>query len=383
MTATAEAAIPSPPAAEARVTTLELFFDLVFVFTLTQLSAVLVHELSWAGLGHVALMLGLIFYIYGGYAWLTNALDVQRGSNRALLLAGMCGYFVIALAIPEAFSSTGTTFGLGYVAVVAVHSWLFAHTEGSGARAILRLAPSNFGGAALVVAGGVIGGTAQVVLWTLGIAVSWVVPRLLGDLDFEVVPAHFVERHGLVVIVAIGESIVAIGIGAADLAVDVELIVVAVLGVLLSAALWWTYFAGDDERAVAALAAMTPARRGRAALEGFGYAHLVLLLGIVCVAVGLKKATGHAYDELKAGEALALAGGVALFLAGDVWFRRVMRIGAGADVARVAGVLAALATIALGTEVAAVAQIAALVAVVAAASSVPSGVPQGDTRRHA
>lgn len=357
----------APAAPQPRVTTLELFFDLVFVFTITQLSTVLAHDLSWESLGHVALMLALIFYIYGGYAWLTNALDMEARVNRAFLLAGMCGYFVIALAAPDAFSSSGLTFGLGYFAVVALHAWLFAHTAGAGSRGILRLAPSNFCGAALAVVGGAVGGTTQVVLWTLAVVISWGVPRLLIELEFDVVPAHFVERHGLVVIVAIGESVVAIGIGAAELAVDVELILVAVLGLLLSAALWWTYFGGDDERAVEALGTLSPLARGRAALEGFGYAHYGLLLGVICVAVGLKKATGHAYDALEDGQALTLAGGVALFLLADAWFRRVLHIGTGA--ARGAGALVALATIPLGTEVAAIAQIAALVVVVAAAAN--------------
>jgi low temperature requirement protein LtrA len=139
-----------------------------------------------------------------------------------------------------------------------------------------------------------------------------------------------------------------------------------VLGLLLSAALWWTYFGGDDERAAEALGAMAPARRGQAALEGFGYAHLALLLAIVLVAVGLKKATGHAYDALDDGPALVLAGGVALFLAADAAFRGVLRISTGP--ARALGAIVALATIPLGTEVAAIAQVAVLVVVVVVAS---------------
>ena len=132
-----------------RVTTLELFFDLVFVFTITQLSAVLAHDLGWAGLLHVALMLGVIWFMYGGYAWLTNAIATDRAANRALLLAGMCGYFVLALAVPRAFGASGLAFGLGYALVVAVHMWLFAHAAGeAGARGMVRLAPSNLAGAA-------------------------------------------------------------------------------------------------------------------------------------------------------------------------------------------------------------------------------------------
>jgi len=359
------------PAGAQRVTTLELFFDLVFVFTITQLSAVLAHELAWEGVGHVALMLGFIWFMYGGYAWLTNAIELRDPVNRGLLLAGMCGYFVIALAVPRAFDGSGLAFGVGYVVVVAVHTFLFSYSApGLAPQAILRLAPGNFGAAVVVLVGGALGGSAQVVLWTAGVVALWLIPKLVGNQDFEVAPAHFVERHGLVVIVAIGESVVAIGIGAGRLAIDVELVLIAVLGLLLSAALWWTYFGGDDERAEQALAAMPTRRRAVAALDGYGFAHLALLLGIVCVAVGLKKATGHAYDDLGSGEALVLAGGTALFLAGDVWFRHVLRIGTGPG--RAVGALAALATVPLGTEVAAIVQVAALALVVLAATTVPA-----------
>jgi low temperature requirement protein LtrA len=354
-----------------RVTTLELFFDLVFVFTITQLSTVLAHDLTWGGAGHVALMLGVIWFMYGGYAWLTNAIDLGDPVNRAVLLAGMCGYLVIALAIPTAFAGSGLAFGLAYLAVVSVHAALFARDSGiTPGYAIRRLAPSNLGNAGLVLLGGALGGTAQVVLWTIAVVAMWVLGRALGSAEFTIAPAHFVERHGLVVIVAIGESVVAIGIGAAALPIDLELVVIAVLGLLLSAGLWWTYFGGDDTRAEGALEALPMRRRGTAALDAFGYAHLVLLLGIVCVAVGLKKATGHAYDPLDGAPALALAGGVALFMAGDGWFRWLLRIGTGWG--RAAAAALALATVPLGTGMSAVVQLAALAAIVAVATGAPA-----------
>jgi low temperature requirement protein LtrA len=361
-----------------RVTTLELFFDLVFVFTVTQLSAALADELSGEGLLHVALLLGVIFYMYGGYAWLTNAIPVDAAANRTLLLAGMCGYFVMALAVPGAFDGSGLTFGLAFLLVVLVHFWLFVHASGDAAGAMLRLAPVNVGGGVLVALGGALGGDAETVLWAAAFLVMWAGPRLIGIGDFSVAPAHFVERHGLVVLIAIGESIVAIGIGAEELAVDAELVLVAVLGLLLSAALWWAYFGGDDVRAERALAAMDQRSRAHAALAAFGWAHLALLLGVVCVAVGLKKATGHAYDTLEGAQALVLAGGAALFLAGDAWFRRVLRIGTGP--ARAVGAIVALATIPLGTEVAAILQVGALAVVVAVAAT-PEALKSAPRRR--
>jgi low temperature requirement protein LtrA len=353
-----------------RVSTLELFFDLVFVFTVTQLTAVLTHDLSLQSLGQVMVMLALIWWMYAGYAWLTNSISTREPRQRAILLGGMAGYLILALAVPGAFRGSGLAFGVGYLIVVAVHSSLFIWTASAqSSRAFLGIAPYNLFNALLVVVGGALGGTAQPVLWTVAAVLEWSTPWIANreaQSGFEIAPAHFVERHGLVVIVAVGESVVAVGIGAAGLAVDAELILVAVLGLLLSAGLWWAYFGADDDaQAERALADTPVARQPWIALEGFGCAHYLLLLGIVVVSVGLKKAIGHAYDPLTAAQALALGGGVALFLAADVWFRRILGLGRSAH--RAVAALLALATIPLATEVAAAAQLAALVVILAAA----------------
>jgi low temperature requirement protein LtrA len=353
-----------------RVSTLELFFDLVFVFTVTQLTAVLTHDLSWASLGQVMVMLALIWWMYAGYAWLTNSISTRGLRQRAILLGGMAGYLVLALAVPGAFHGSGLAFGVGYLIVVSVHSSLFIWTASAqSSRAFLGIAPYNLFNALLVVVGGALGGTAQAVLWTLAAVLEWSTPWIANreaQGGFQIAAAHFVERHGLVVIVAVGESVVAVGIGAAGLAVDAELILVAVLGLLLSAGLWWAYFGADDDaQAEHALSSAPAERQPWIALEGFGCAHYGLLLGIVAVSVGIKKAIGHAYDPIGTAQALALGGGVALFLAADVWFRHVLGLGRAAHRA-VAAVLA-LATIPLGTEVAAVAQLAALVVILGVA----------------
>jgi low temperature requirement protein LtrA len=354
-----------------RVSTLELFFDLVFVFTVTQLTAVLTRDLSWSSLGQVMLMLGVIWWMYAGYAWLTNAVSTRGVARRAVLLGGMAGYLVLALAVPGAFEGSGLSFGLAYALVVVVHSTLYVRLASDrSAEAIRGIVPFNLASALLVVVGGALGGTAQAVLWTVAVAQEWVTPFLAGggesQQEFEIAPAHFVERHGLVIIVAIGESVVAIGIGAAGLAVDAELVLVAVLGLLLAAGLWWAYFGADDDaQAEEALTRAPAAERPWMALYGFGCAHYFLLLGIVLVAVGLKKATGHPYDELTTAQALALGGGVALFLAADVWFRRVLLLGR--SVHRAVAAVLALATVVLGTGIAAIAQLAALVVLLTAA----------------
>ena len=262
------------PVEAPRVTTLELFFDLVFVFTLTQLTTVLFRAPNARGLLQVVLMLGVIWWMYGGYAWLTNAVSAHTLPRRLLLFAAMGAYFVLALAIPTAFEGTGLAFGLAYLLVVVIHIALFTRTAAvSAARAILMLAPYNLSGALVVLAGGAIGGTTQYVLWgATGVAFEWLTPLIRGTSGFLIEPAHFVERHGLVVIIAIGESVVAIGFGASQLTLDAQLVAVALVGLALSACLWWLYFGGDDERAEHALL------RSAAATTGAGRSSRVRLL---------------------------------------------------------------------------------------------------------
>src|SRR4051794_17255282 len=350
-----------------RVSTLELFFDLVFVFTITQLTTVLTEEDTWRGLLQVVLMLGVIWWMYGGYAWLTNAVAPDRPARRLILLAGMASYLVLALSIPGSFGDDGPAFGIAYACIVAVHTTLFASTSDEAVtKAVARLAPFNALTAGLVLAGGIAGGTAQYVLWALAFVAEWG-PGLVGGASegFVVKPAHFVERHGLVVIVALGESVVAIGIGASALPLDAKLAGVAVLGLLLSACLWWAYFGGDDEAAERALSAAPLKERAWKSLIAFGVWHLPILLGIIATAAGLKKAVSHPFDHLHSPQAFALAGGIALFMLGDAMFRRTLDIGTGAF--RAATGVAALATIPLGLEVSAAAQIAALVVLLATA----------------
>jgi low temperature requirement protein LtrA len=345
-----------------RVTPLELFFDLVFVFTITQLTAVLYHAPTLRSLAQVVLMLGAIWWMYGGYAWMTNAVSAHTANRRLLLLGGMGSYFVLALAIPQAFTSSGLAFGIAYLVVVGVHTALFTRSSTAGVvQAILRLAPYNLGSALVILAGGALGGAAQYVLWALAVTFEWLTPVIRGNRGFEIGAAHFVERHGLVVIIAIGESVVAIGIGASHLAVDGDLVVVALLGLGLSACLWWLYFGADTDPVERALAAMPPVRRARAALNAFGYAHIPILLGIVTIAAAERDGFAHPSHALSWFRAALLGGGVALYLAGDVLLRAELGIGR-APVRAGAAVLAAGA-VTLGATVSAAAETAALVLV--------------------
>jgi low temperature requirement protein LtrA len=349
------------PDAPLRVTTLELFFDLVFAFTLTQLASLLVHHFRPSGALEVLLVFGVLWWMYGGYGWLTNTRAPNRTPERLLLLVGMAGFLICGLAIPHGLGpgDTGTrvALGLGYLLVVLVHSALFYRVN----RNIIRVAPFNVTAALLVIAAAFTPVLASYLLWTAAVAVQWLSPLILHPGGrFNIRPAHFAERHGALVIVALGESVAAVGIGAAAAGVTFAVALSAVLGLAVSAALWWTYFGdGDDERAEGAMAATDRDRRAGLALATY-YAHIPILLGVVTLAAGMYLTIGNPARPHPGGEAVAIAGGAALFLAGSAWFRRALRIGPIA--LRLAGAAFALATAALGATVSAEAQLAVLLA---------------------
>jgi low temperature requirement protein LtrA len=346
---------------EVRVSTLELFFDLVFVFTVTQLTASLVHHPDGTGLGQVALMLTAIWWMYGAFAWLTNAVPPDRTGRRIPLLAGMAAFFVISLTIPTAFSGDGVPFACAYLAVIVIHGALYTQSAAWSLASVWSFTRMNLLAGALILAGAIIGGDWQYVLWGLVIVPFLITPAMVPEDSGWLRPSHFVERHGLVIIVALGESVVAVGIGASGLEVTAELLLVAVLGLAVSAALWWVYFGRDDDEAREALLAMQPTKREFIATNAAYYwAHLLLLLGIVSDAAGLEEAIAHPFDRLDFAFALALGGGTALYLCGHALFR--LFLGLPFKPWRGLTAVLALATIPLGTEASALAQLTALAA---------------------
>ena len=344
-----------------RVSTLELFFDLVFAFTLTRLTALLDRHLSATSVVQVVLIFGVLWWMYGAYAWLTNTRTPDRTPERLLLLLGMAGFLVAGLAIPGAFGArpgdSGVALGVGYLLVVLVHSALFYRVN----RNILRVTPVNVASALLVIVAGLAGGPAAYPLWAAALAIQVFSPLVVHPGGrFKIQPSHFVERHGALVIVALGESVAAVGIVAAAQQVTFAVATTAVLGLALSAGLWWTYFGdGDDERAEQAMTAARPEARPGLALTGYFYAHIPMLLGVVVMATGVKLAIGHAVQPHPAA-AIALGCGAALFLAGHAWFRRALRTGPVRLRLACAGF--ALATMALGAKVSVEAQFAVLLA---------------------
>jgi low temperature requirement protein LtrA len=346
---------------ELRVSTLELFFDLVFVFTITQLTAVLVHHPSGEALAQIVLMLAAIWWMYGAFAWLTNAVPPDRRGLRLPLLAGMLAFFTISLTIPTAFTEDGVVFACAYLVVIGVHTFLYTQSASWTVAGVWSFARMNLVAGGLILVGAILGGTAEYVFWSLAVLIFLVIPALVPEEAGWIRPDHFVERHGLVVMIALGESVVAVGIGASGLDVTWELLAVATLGLTLSAELWWVYFMGDDEQAEEALREMAPTRREFFATNvAYYWAHLVMLLGIVCIAAGLERAIGHAFDALSFAQALELGGGTALYLAGHALFRAAL--GLSFRPWRAVALVLALATIPLGTETSALVQLAVLVA---------------------
>src|SRR5262245_59810771 len=360
---------------ELRVSTLELFFDLVFVFTITQLTSVLVHHPDAEAFTQVVLILAAIWWMYGAFAWLTNAVPPNRTALRLPLLGGMLAFFAISLTIPTAFSENGVVFACAYLVVIAVHTVLYMQSASWTVTGVWSFARMNIVAGSLILVGAIFGGAVEYVLWSFAVVIFVIVPALVPDEAGWVRPDHFVERHGLVIIVALGESVDAVGIGASGIEVSWEVLAVATLGLTLSAELWWVYFMGDDDQAEAALRAMAPTRREFYATNvAYYWAHLLMLLGIVCIAAGLERAIGHAFDSLSFARALELGGGTALYLAGHAAFRAVL--GLSFKPWRAVAFVLALGTIPLGTQTSALVQLAVLVAALGACDAAEGLEPE-------
>jgi len=347
-----------------RVSTLELFFDLVFVFAITQVTDLILHGHDAAGIAKAFLVLMLIWWMYGGYAWLTNAVGTTQPINRVLLLAAMAGFLVMALAVPQAMGSDGLAFGLAYLFVIIIHTALYTRAS----NAIWRVAPFNFAAALIVVVAGLAPANWKLSLWATAVAVFAIVPFVGRVGDFALQPAHIVERFGLVLIIALGESVISIGVGAAGEPVTLPLVTAATLALALSASLWWSYFARDERFAEHALRNATGAARARMALYALGYAQLIMIGGIVVSAAGVKLVLSHLHEATPVSTSALLAGGTAMYLLGDLLFRRL--IGMPSSAVRGTTAVLSVLTIAIGVSLGGTIQIAVLVLLFVAMLSV-------------
>jgi low temperature requirement protein LtrA len=350
-----------------RVTPLELFFDLVVVFGITQVTGFLSDDPTWGGLLRGLLLLGALWWAWASYAWLTNTLNPEEGAVRLAVFGAIAAMLIVSLAAPNAFGADGVAFGVAYFIVRALHLVLYA-IAGRGdrdlLRAVVRIVPTAILGPALLVVGGFFDGTAQLALWGSALAVDYL-GVLVGHMrGWRVSPEHFVERHGLVVIIALGESIVAIGVGAAGLPLDAGLIVAALLGIAVVASLWWSYFDWVVFIAQARLAEATGAERAALARDLYTYLHLPMVAGIVLFALGLKTTLADVDGSLRTVPALGLCGGLALYLVAHVALR--LRIGGGMGHGRPVATILLLGVLPLAREVPALAALGLVAAVCAA-----------------
>jgi len=307
-----------------RVTPLELFFDLVFVLAITQCTALMYHHPTWSGLAQGLLVLGMLWWAWTGYSWLTSVIDPEEGAVRLVMFGAMAALLIVSICVPEAFGNLALTFALVYGVVRVAHIALFmlASPEDDALRhSVLGLAASTAIAVGILATASLFDGLAQGALWLAALVLDMGGPYLFGSEGWRLSPAHFAERHGLIVIIALGESIVAIGVGAAG-HLSLGIATAAVLGVGLTAAMWWTYF---DIVAIVSGRRLIDAEPGRVqnemARDSYSYMHLMMVAGIVLVALGLKKTIGHFEDHLATVPAFALLGGVALYLLGHVAFR--------------------------------------------------------------
>jgi low temperature requirement protein LtrA len=336
---------------DARVKPLELFFDLVFVLALTQVTATLADDPTWEGLGRGVLVLGVLWWAWVGFAWLTSVVDPDEGFVRIAVFAAMAALLVAALCVPEAFDDRGLLFALMVGAVRVAHLVLFraaARDDPAMRRSVGGLTVSTAVAVALLVAASFADGLLQGGLWALAVGLDMAGPAVSGAEGWRLVPGHFAERHGLILIIALGESIVAIGAGAEDVAVDLGVVAAAALGVTVAAALWWLYFDVVAPVAEHRLSEAAPGReRNAMARDSYSYLHLPMVVGIVLGALGLKKTLENVGDSLELVPAVALLGGTALYLVAHVAFR-LRNLGT-VNVQRlvVAGVLVALLPLAV------------------------------------
>jgi low temperature requirement protein LtrA len=320
----AEAA--SQPSAEGideeRVTSLELFFDLVFVFAITQVTAVVTAHATWSSLGRGVLVLAVVWWAWVGYAWLTNWLDTEEDRTRLVLFVAMGAMFVVALAIPGAFGREGLLFAIAYSVVRIAHILLYGYAANDVdvEQAVRRFTPTVLAAMVLLVAASFLEGPARPALWLLAIVVDYG-GALRRNAGWKLHPGHFAERHGLIVIIAFGESIVATGLGAQGVGLSASVVAAALLGMVVAAALWWAYFDVVALVAERHLREAEPEAQARMARDSYSYIHLMLIAGIVLVAVGAKKTLAHVEEPLALVPAVALCGGVSLYLLGHVAFR--------------------------------------------------------------
>jgi low temperature requirement protein LtrA len=309
---------------EQRVTPLEIFFDLVFVYAITQVTTLMAYNPTWQGIGRGLLMLAAVWWAWTGYAWLTNALEPEDNLVRAGVFTGMAAMLFAAIAVPGAFGPEAVLFGVAYVLVRLINVALYViagRRDDDFRRAALRFGPTAAFGSLVILAASFVDGDAQIALWMIAIVTLYVGPLIAGRQSWRIPPTHFAERYGLVVIIALGESIVVIRFATAGVELEPGVIAAAGFGLAAIVALWWAYF---DVVAVVAerqLSKTGGVARARLARDYYSYLHMPMIAGIVLFALGLEIAIHAVTEPLAAVPAVALCGGLSLYFLTHVGMR--------------------------------------------------------------
>jgi low temperature requirement protein LtrA len=337
---------------EHRVSPIELFFDLVFAFAFAQVTTLWLEQTSWAGFGRGLLVLAVLWWVWASYAWLTNAADADAGIVTATLLFATAASFIAALAVPEAFGAHRLLFAVALFAVLLAFVGLYAlvgRKEPELMAAVLRMARTLVPAAVLILAAAFVPATYEPALWALALIVGFVGPQLAGLSGWRVEPAHFAERHGLIVIIAIGESLSAIGFGARHTELGAAVITAVVLGLVVASSFWLAYFDFASSGVERRLADRRGTRRTAFARDAYTYAHLPMVAGIVLFAFAMRTALQHVHSTLSVIPAVALCCGSALYLLAFVAIRwRVSRtLGRGRPTAAAAFALITLVAVAV------------------------------------
>ena len=322
---------PTHEEAERKTSYLELFFDLVFVFAFTQVTALILGDPSVTGFVRATLVLAMVWWAWSAYAWMTNSIDVENTVTRLIIFAAMAAGFFMALAVPHAFADEAAWFAVAYFVVrvlnTALYSW-GVRNDPVLLRSLARLTPWFLLAALVALSGGFLDADVRGWVWLASLAIDVAGTLTVARVDWRISPSHFAERFALIVIIALGESIVSIGVATSSLDRDATYavsVVVAFAGVI---ALWWAYFDFTAVAAERSLKRAAPLARGPLARDVFTYFHFPIVLGIILYAVAAKKTLEHPLDPLSKPGRWALGLGIALFLAGFVLarFRVVRRI---------------------------------------------------------
>jgi low temperature requirement protein LtrA len=343
-----------------RATTLELFYDLVFVFAITQVSHYLLEHLTWEGAGQATLVLLVVWWSWNYTTWVTNELDPESVVVRVLVIALMLASLLMAIAIPEAFGGRALLFAGAYVAIqVGRHTFLTFAAAGRGTlerqRAGRILAWFVVAGA-LWIGGGLADGVTRTVLWLAALALDYAAPLAtfwlpwrprLTSQAWQVGTEHFAERFQLFIIIALGESIVITGATTAELDLSAARVAAFALAFLASAALWWLYFNLVAAIAQRRLAEAEAENRTVLARDAYTYLHVVIVAGILLSAVGDEIIIAHPTEELVDAQLAAVVCGPALYLLAHVALR--LRMTHTLSRRRLGGAIACLAVAAIGT----------------------------------